>query len=405
MNETSKPSLLPERVISLDAYRGLIMVTLAFQGFGLRKTAGNHLAEQPDSTFWRMIEYQFTHVEWVGCAYWDLIQPSFMFMVGVSVAYSYAKRNSLGHAYSLLLAHAVWRSLLLVGLGILLTSNRTQATNWSFTNVLTQIGLGYTFLFLLWGRPLRVQALWATAILTVTWLAYITFPTTGIDPTQGAADLGIKKDWAQLCLSDVDSPWHKNANVGHAVDVYLLNLLPRAETFTYNNGGYQTINFIPSIATMLFGLMAGELLRSPRPARRKLSLLLVAGVIGLTVGQVLHLMGVCPIVKRIWTPTWVIFSTGWCCLFLASLYTVIDVLKWRRWVFPFVVVGMNSIAIYAMGMLLKPWTARTYQIHLGPEIFDVFGKSWAPTTESVTVGLFFWLVCYWMFRRKIFLRL
>src|SRR5262249_43136578 len=123
--------------------------------------------------------------------------------------------------------------------------------------------------------------------------------------------------------------------------------------FHYNEGGYQTINFIPSLVTMLFGLMCGELLRTNRSASEKLRILGIAAVAGLLVGQLLDFTGVCPLVKRIWTPSWALFSTGWCILILASLYAVIDVLGWKRWTFPLVVVGVNSIAIYCMSMTLK----------------------------------------------------
>ena len=87
--ESSDAPVAPRRLQSLDVYRGLIMVTLAFNGFGLAATARNHLKSAPDSSFWQAVYHQFEHVEWIGCSFWDLIQPSFMFMVGVSMAYSY----------------------------------------------------------------------------------------------------------------------------------------------------------------------------------------------------------------------------------------------------------------------------------------------------------------------------
>ncbi len=403
MSETSRP--LGKRLGSLDAYRGLIMVTLAFEGFGLAGAAAKHLEGQPESTVWSAVRYQFSHASWVGCSYWDLIQPSFMFMVGVSMAFSYAKRGTLGQSWPRMLAHAMWRSIVLVALGIFLISNWDDTTSWSLMNVLTQIGLGYTFLFLLWRRSFRAQAIAAAAILAGTWLLYVLYPGSGIDLAYGNAEVGVTKEWAEAYLADVGRSWHKSANVGHAIDLWLLNLFPVAEPFRYNSGGYQTINFIPSLATMLFGLMAGELLRSESSSGRKLKILLGAGLGGLCAGYLLHLSGVCPLVKRIWTPTWAIFSTGWCCLLLAGFFAVIDVLGWRRWAFPLVVVGMNSIAIYSMGMLLKPWTARTFQIHLGQDVFELFGPAWEPAVESIAVGLFFWLVCLWMYRRRIFLRL
>jgi predicted acyltransferase len=162
--------------------------------------------------------------------------------------------------------------------------------------------------------------------------------------------------------------------------------------------------------------MCGELLRGGSSARTKLLVLVVAGAAGIVAGQLLHAGGVCPLVKRIWTPSWALYSSGWCVLILAALYGVVDVLKLRRWTFPLVVVGMNSIAIYTMSMLLKPWAARTLKIHLGEEIFRL-KLSWGsqawylaspeyePTVQAVLVGLVFWLACYWMYRQKIFVRI
>jgi predicted acyltransferase len=130
-------------------------------------------------------------------------------------------------------------------------------------------------------------------------------------------------------------------------------------------------------------------------------------------------------VKRIWTPSWALFSTGWCCLILATLYLVVDVARWRWWTFPLVVVGMNSIAIYCMSILLPAWTAQTWRTHFGPTVFQdigsgihylfnpelsgadlkALGELYRPTVQAVLVGLTFWLVCLWMYRRKIFLRI
>lgn len=396
---------LVQRLLSLDVYRGLIMVTLAFNGFGLATTASNHLKQEPESVVWRGIRYSFDHVEWEGCAYWDLIQPSFMFMVGAAMAFSYAKRKQQGQSYGRMLGHAAWRSVVLIFLGIFLISNGRPSTEWSLMNVLTQIGLGYTFLFLLWGRPWPLQALAAGAILVATWLAYVLYSNAGIDISRGAPEVGITKAWAEKNLRGIPPAWHKNANVGHAIDLWLLNRLPQSKPFEYNGGGYQTINFIPSLATMLFGLMCGELLRSGRSAAFKLQVLFVAGIAGLAVGQALNYSEICPLVKRIWTPSWALFSTGWCCLILAGLYSVCDVLVYRLWAFPLVVVGVNSIAIYCMGMLLRPWTIQTAKTHLGPDFFLSWGEMNRPALESIFAGLFFWLLCLWMYRHKIFIRI
>jgi len=400
-----KTDIVKQRLHSLDAYRGLVMVALSFGGFGLAKTAALQLKAQPTSEFWSVVQYQFRHVEWVGCAFWDLLQASFMFMVGVSMAYSYVRRKRAGHSYGRMFAHAMTRSLILILLGVFLVSNWSSSTNWSFMVVLSQIGLGYPFLFLLWGRSVRCQAVAAVVLLLGVWLMFVTFPGAGIDLETGADDVGVSQKWAREHLTGVSPAWHKNANVGHALDVPFLNLFPREKPFTFNRGGYQTINFIPSLATMLFGLMCGQLLRSDRSAGRKLGFLIAAGLGGLGVGYLLNTTGVCPMVKRIWTPSWALFSTGWCCLILAAMYLIVDIMRLRVLALPLIVVGMNSIAVYCMGMLLKPWMAKTLKIHFGPDLFLTFGESWSPTTQSVMIGLFIWLVCLYMYRKRIFIRI
>lgn len=400
-----KTGFVKQRLHSLDAYRGMIMIMLAFGGFGLAKTADLQLKEQPNSSFWTNVQYQFSHVEWVGCGFWDMIQPSFMFMVGVSMAYSYVRRKREGQPYIRMLGHAIWRSVVLILLGVFLSSCWGGTTNWSFMNVLSQIGLGYAFLFLLWGRGFRMQAVTAVAILIGTWLLFVSFPGASIDLETGAPDVGVSKAWAQEHLEGVPSAWQKNANVGHDVDIRFLNLFPREEPFTFNRGGYQTINFLPALATMLFGLMCGELLRSDRSSLRKLLILVIAGLAGLAIGYALNMTGVCPLIKRIWTPSWALYSTGWCCLILASMYLVFDILRFRFPAFPLVVIGMNSIAVYFMEMLLKPWTAKNLEIHLGQDIFLLFGEAYVPMVQATMTGLVFWLICLWMYRRKIFIRI
>lgn len=401
-NPTTEPPA--QRLQSLDTYRGLIMVLLAFDGFGLEAVADRHLAANPGSGFWQLIHANFDHVEWAGCGVWDLIQPSFMFMVGVAMAYSYVGRRRRGESYGRMFAHALRRSLILILLGIMLASNRGTSTNWSLVNVLTQIGLGYPFLFLLWGRSFRIHVAAAVVLLAGTWALYATYPAHGIDLTTGAPGVGVSAEWARTHLAGIAPVWQKNANVGHAFDLSLLNIFPRNVPFRFNAGGYQTLNFLPSLATMLFGLMCGELLRSNRPAQRKFAMLLAAAAAGFATGLAWSAVGV-PIVKRIWTPSWTLFSAGWCCLILAVLYGLVDLRGWRRWTYPLVVVGMNSIAIYLISFLLTPWTVKTLQTHLGTRFFNLLGAANAPFLHATLAGVVFWLVCAWMYRRKIFVRI
>jgi predicted acyltransferase len=248
-----------------------------------------------------------------------------------------------------------------------------------------------------------VQVAVVGLLLAATYFAYARYPNAGIDLEHGNEAVGVSAAWAQEHLVGIDPAWHKNANIGHATDVVLLNKFPRTEPFVFNRGGYQTINFIPSLATMLIGLICGELLRNQWRGSRKVLTLVALGAVGLIGGLVWQQLG-CPIVKRIWTPSWALFSAGWCCLILAALYGIIDVAGWRRWSFFLVVVGMNSIAAYMMGQLLRGWTAGRLKVHFGQSIFDKLGEDYAPLLTNTAVGLVFWLVCLWMLRQRIFIR-
>jgi predicted acyltransferase len=383
----------PQRLTSLDAYRGFIMLVMASAGFGFPQVA-QHFKDNPA---WQFLGYEFDHVTWMGCSFWDLIQPSFMFMVGVAMPYSFASRKAKGHDPWRNAGHVLWRSFVLVALAVFLTSNHAPHTRFLFTNVLAQIGLGYGIVYLFLGRGLKLQLMAIGAILVGYWLAFALYPVPG--PDFDYAAVGVTS--AAERLPGFFAPWTKNTNIAAAFDSWFLNLFPPRGSFTYDTGGYQTLNFIPSIATMLFGLIAGELLLSDRPARTKLRWLLAGGATCLILGFVLN-STVCPSVKRIWTPSWAIFSTGWTFYMLAAFYWVIDFEGYKRWAFPLVVVGTNSIAMYCMSQLMKPWLRQTWATHLGSEPFS---GTYGPIWQSLAVLFALWLICLWLYRRKIFIRI
>ena len=395
---TDAPATPPERLVSLDAYRGFTMLAMASEGLGLAQVARRF----PDHPTWQLVGYHFDHVAWLGCAAWDLIQPSFTFMVGVSLAFSCASRVAKGQSYGRMALHALWRSLLLVALGVLLRSRNVDFTNFTFEDTLTQIGLGYFFLFLLWGRPAWLQWLAAIGILVGYWCYFYFYPL----PPEGFdfASVGVPADWQHLTGNAAH--WDKNTNAAAGFDQWFLNLFPRGKEFVFNGGGYLTLSFIPTLATMIFGLLAGELLRSTKRDRGfKFAVLVAAGVIGLAIGHLLEVGDICPIVKRIWTPSWTIYSAGWAALILAGFHGVVDLLGLRRWTFPLVVVGMNSIAMYCMAELIPGWLASRLQAHLGPDIFAMFGADYEPLVRHGAILLVLWLICYWLYRQKVFIRI
>jgi predicted acyltransferase len=141
------------------------------------------------------------------------------------------------------------------------------------------------------------------------------------------------------------------------------------------------------------------------PGWAKVLWLSAAGAIGLIAGWGLGELGLCPVVKRIWTPSWVLFSGGFCFLFLAAFYVILDLLDVRSWAFPLQVIGMNSIAAYCMAALFESFIASSLNIHLGKRIFEVLGAPYVPLLHGAAVLLVLWLILFWMYRRKIFLRI
>ena len=391
---------LPSRLTSIDAYRGLVMLLMMGEVLNLSKV----YHALPSSSIWQLLSWHQSHVEWVGCSLHDLIQPSFSFLVGVALPFSIANRQARGQQLGGMWLHALWRSLLLVLLGVFLRSTHASQTYWTFEDTLTQIGLGYGFLFLLGFRPVRDQWIAFTAILIGYWLAFALYPVAG-----GGFDydgVSVSSDWLQgHGLEGFAVHWQKNSNLAWAFDTWFLNLFPRSKVFTHNSGGYATLSFIPTLATMILGLIAGGLLRSDRPALAKMRWLIVAGVIGLVGGWLLGVLGVCPVVKRIWTPTWVLFSGGWCCLFLALFYGSIDLWQRRGWAFPLVIIGMNSIAAYLIAHLFEAFVTKNLKTHLGQNFFTFAGKAYEPFMLGAFVLIIFWLILLWMYKRKLFLRI
>ena len=356
----------------------------------------------PNSAIWQFLGHHTSHVAWVGCSLHDLIQPSFSFLVGVALPYSIASRVARGQSFGRMTMHAVWRSFLLIILGIFLRSTGRSQTNFTFEDTLTQIGLGYSFLFLLGFRSQRIQWTALGLILAGYWAAWALYPLPA--PDFDYAKVGVPADWPHHATG-LAAHWNKNSNLGVAFDQWFMNLFPRSKPFVANGGGYLTLSFIPTLGTMILGLIAGGWLRSQCSPKEKMIRLTVTGIACLALGTVLHLLGVCPNVKRIWTPTWTLFSGGWCFLLLAGFYAIIDRRGWKKWSFPLVVIGMNSIAIYCLVHLIDGFVLSSFKTHLGPDFFKMFGEPLAPLVTGAAALLVFWLILFWMYRRKLFLRI
>lgn len=444
------PAALKEpRLVSLDAYRGFIMLMMASAGFGIMRLVkatdffdeGNlkeatNLA--PHGTlrdvgidagsfldkFWHHLGHQLEHVPWQGGVFWDLIQPAFMFMVGVALPYSYARRAAMGDSYVSRFFHTLWRSLVLVLLAVYLsTDSGAKQTNFVFANVLGQIGLGYSILFLFVNKPRWLQIAAIVAICGGYGWAFYQYPLPPADfdyHTVGLTDKQIEESKDDFVPAGVKQHWAYNTNFAAAQDRVILNWFPREKPFEFNNGGYATLNFVPSLITMLLGLIVGEILRTSQSHGQKLKWLAVTVVVCLVAGLAAHYT-ICPIVKRIWTPSWALASGAAVIAMLMLFYVVIDVGGWKRLGWPLAVVGMNSIVVYMMSQMLKNPTLRLVKTHFGEPYHhfaewisartgtawnpELFGGPFGPIYEHLAVLFVFWLVCVWLYRQKIFVRI
>ena len=386
------------RIASLDAFRGLVMFLMLAEAMRLWTV---HSAF-PASWFWSVVAFNTQHVPWQGCSLHDLIQPAFSFLAGASLPFSIASRRKKGESFGRLLAHAVWRSVALILLGIFLRSLERPTTYWTFEDTLTQIGLGYTFLFLLAFASLRVQAVAFAVLLVGFWAAFALYPVPG--PEFDYTQVGVPANWPHLYTGFL-AHFNKNSNLSWAFDVWFLNLFPREAPFRFNSGGWSTLSFIPTLATMVLGLWSGQWLATARSTTEKLKGLIAAGVALTLSGLVFQWLHICPIVKRIWTSSYTLYSGGLVVLMLAGFYALIEWKGWKRWSFPLLVIGMNSIAVYVMSWTMEHFVSSALVRHLGRAPFAIAGPAFEPVLRGAGVVTVFWLILFWMYRRKIFLRI
>jgi predicted acyltransferase len=261
------------------------------------------------------------------------------------------------------------------------------------------------------------------------WLAFACFrvPPDGFNYTAA----NVPEGWPHH-FTGFWAHWNMNGNAAWAFDVWFLNLFPRAVAFSGNDGGYSTLSFIPTLGTMVLGLIAGSWLREASAdsvvrqadavekaaagedvgltqgraeARERVAMrLIITGLVSLAVGWGLHFTGTCPIIKKLWTPAWVLYSGGWCFLLTAAFYFVVDIQGWKRWAFPLVVIGMNSIAMYVLAHTVTDFFGEALHTHLGDAPFLVLGEAFGPLLHGGAVLLILWLILWWMHRRRLWLK-
>ncbi len=398
VTEPERKAEVTTRLLSLDAFRGLIMTLMLAEGMHLHQVARAF----PHSAIWSVIGFNTEHVDWQGCSLHDLIQPGFSFLVGAALPFSIASRKMKGQAFGNMFGHAVRRALVLIFLGVFLRSLNSRHTYFTFEDTLTQIGLGYVFLFLLGFARVRTQVITLVLILICFWAAFALYPAPG--PQFDYARVGVPPDWSHNYTGFL-SHWNKNSNLAWRFDVWFLNLFPREQTFVFNEGGWSTLSFIPTLGTMIMGLLAGEWLKGKGSKEQKLRGLVIAGTALVLLGLLCQWLGICLIVKRVWTSSYTLYSGGWVVLILAAFYALIEWKGWRRWAFPLLVIGMNSIAVYVMSWTMSVFVGDALDRHFGSLIAVIAGPTFQPVLHGLLVILTFWLILFWMYRRKIFLRI
>jgi predicted acyltransferase len=362
------PLSIKERLLSLDFFRGLTMFLL----IGESTLLYEHLRDPGlGGTILHAIGTQLDHHPWAGLRCWDLVQPFFMFIVGVALAFSVAKREGRGEDRAKITKHVIVRSITLLVLGWALYCIGPGRITFRFQNVLAQLGVTYPIAYFLMRRRPRTQIAWAFAFIVITEVIYRVFWVPGYN-----------------------QPFVPDHNFGSWVDMLVSGEL--------SAGHWVSFNAIPTAAHTIWGVLAGQLLMSSRQPKRKIAVLAGLGAAGVAAG--FALTAVSPMIKRICTSSFVVASGGFCLSMLAFSYWLIDVRKFRKWAVFLNIVGMNSLFIYLftesggtswVTRLVQPFTMgfAGWTGELGAEILT-----------SLAAWAVLWSMCYWLYRRKILIR-
>ena len=358
------------RLMSLDALRGFDMFWIIGGGVIFRELLGRETSNE----FLKSLLLQLKHVRWEGFHFWDLIMPLFLFVVGAAMPFSFSKRLARGDSKKQLYFHIFKRVAILCFLA-LITKRQLQTFDFAnmhfFTSTLQAIAMGYLITSIV---ILNMRVGWQVITMTVLLLLY----------------------WALVALVPVPGYGAGVFTEDGNLVTYLDNLiLGRRQLGT----GFRIISLMTFGCTVLLGALAGQLLRSQRSQKTKVIWLFAAGVGCLVLGLAWDTW--LPIIKMIWTSSFVLFAAGWSYLLLALFYLVIDVWGFRKWAFGFVVIGMNAIAVY---MATRLFNFR----HVGDIFVGNLGKwlgQWNDFVQAVAAFAVIWLILYWMYSKKSFIKI
>jgi predicted acyltransferase len=352
---------MPKRLLSLDVMRGLIMILLAAESTALY----SRLNEAAEGTWFTGITEQFFHHDWHGLRFWDLIQPGFMTMAGAALFLSYYFKQQKGISWKENLPHILYRSFKLFVFGTALHCVYSGKLVWELWNVLTQLAFTTLIAYLIIRKSYLFQAIVSIGLILLSEILYRT-----------------------VLVGEFNQPFVIGKNFGSLTDMLVMGKI--------NSGGWVFVNFIPTSAHTIWGVLAGKLFMDNRfQIEAKLRYLVIAALVLLGAGYAADLAGLSPIIKRICTGSFVLVSGGWVLLFMAFLYWLIDSRQINRYAWVFTVVGMNAIFIYLF--------------------FETVGHQWLngvvaifiqqPLLSSLVTLLILWYICYFLAKKKIFFKL
>ncbi|MFC1539746.1 acyltransferase family protein [Candidatus Latescibacterota bacterium] len=353
--------LKSQRLVSLDAIRGFIMFTMLLHTFGLEPLSG--------IPFIGFIFTQLNHASWEGFHFEDVILPTFLFIIGFSMGLSDLKRIEKGEPYRTRLTHAIKRSVSLFIFGFILSW--IQAGKPTFgPGVLQVLALSYFGAFLFVEKSVKAQFYIFAALLFIYWFFIFVIPV----PEAGRNSYVLFKN--------------------------LVYLIDDKVTGAASRWGY-LYTIITSIAVVMYGSIVAKLYAKRKSDGTFIKILAVLALTGILAGLLLNPF--IPIIKRMFTPSYTLLTCGLASVMFIIFYWLIDIRGISKWSFPFIVIGMNSIFIYLLHNLLNSWFLETSGIFINP-LESMIGAWIHPLTYAVSLFAQ-WLVCYWLYKRKIYFKL
>ncbi len=359
----------PARLLSLDALRGFDMFWIIGGASIFRG-----LSKVWRGRFTMELNQQLEHVAWGGLHFFDVIWTLFMFMVGVSLAFSIAKRKQLNESRRLIYFHALKRAVILFILGMAAQGNLLDfnlSTLHPFYSVLHGIGAGYLIATLVIMKfKVKGQAIVTAAFLLIYWILLLAIPVPGV----GRGVLTPTGNAAAYVDSVVMGRFHFGENTWF-------------------------LSYLGFASSVLIGVLAGELLLSARSTKVKCLALYGYGAGLVVLGLIWSIW--LPIIKLLWTSSFVLVAGGLSCLMMATFYLMIDVLGYRRWAFPFTIIGVNALAVYMATELFD--FRHIGNIFVGQLLARV--APWDEVLAQTAAFAIVWLILYWMYRTRSFVKL